>query len=105
MFCCRNCTKSKLGMNIIEKIRKLAKGEYPGTLVWLDRSTADCDQTEVGSIGELSALAESHERLLSAAKAVIDTNIVGLGVNEWMDGGKFESELLDAIEQAQKLFQ
>jgi hypothetical protein len=55
-------------MNIIERIKALAKGEAPDTLVWLDRSTADSDQTEIGSIGGLVALAESHERL----KEIVD---------------------------------
>jgi hypothetical protein len=53
-----------------EQIAKAAKGEYLGTLVWLDRAIGDEEQTELGTIGDHKALADSHTALLEAAKGV-----------------------------------
>jgi hypothetical protein len=38
-----------------EQIAKAAKGEYLGTLVWLDRAIGDEEQTELGTIGDHKA--------------------------------------------------
>jgi hypothetical protein len=81
-------------MNIIEQIKKAWKGENPETSVWVDRASHGDDQTEIGTIGELQALAESHERLLEAAKD-------SLKESGWMDR-ETKDALAEAIEQAEK---